>query len=360
LNRREFLQLNLRLSALGLIPSAFLSACTRHGPESAPPAPRGSLLAPTHRLAANNAGTLFYHYDLDHDSLREAVLPLEFPHSAICHPALRNLALVPESGAGRCSVVDVREMRVTKILRAGEGRCFGGHGVFSPDGSRLFLSEFALPPSGAGFVSEWNGLTLERVRSFPSGGRFPHDVAMAADGRTLTVSNLGAETGPHVRSSGIFVARIDLSSARVLGHTEVDEAPGEVRIGPEIPGTWASEDPVMMTDASYFMSYMRIAVPQFRIFIYAHSHRKAVTIWNVDDKRLLREIHFDEQPRALTLMPSRKHTAIAFESGKLEVLDLLTYRVDPSLAPRRHFPVETHMISWSNFAGAPERAPTYG
>lgn len=351
MHRREFLEMNLKLLALGLVPaSALLPACTKNRPSAGPSAlaSLGALMSANHSLAADGKHTQFFYYDLAKEKIDEIPMPLEFPHVAVGHPARRHLVLVPESGGRRACVVDLREKKVIKALEARPGRLFGGHGVFLRDGSRLFCSEFEPPPSGKGYVSEWDASTFRRISSFPSGGRFPHDVAIQPGGTHMTASNLGAEEGPHVKYGGTFVARINLETKKVEERFELNENEAEMN-GVPLAGegvSLAQNDAVMRTDARYFISYMQVANPHFKVFLYAHSHQPVVGIWDIPQKRLVREIRFPEQPRALVLTYPKTHIAVVLPSGRLRFIDVKRKELDDSLEAKLPLRVTTHMNNW--------------
>lgn len=359
------MELNLKLLALGLVPaSGFLSACTKAGKEpaaggSAPGATSlaslGALLSANHSLAADGKHTQFFYYDLGKEKIDEIPMPLEFPHVAVGHPVKRHLVLVPESGGTKACVVDLREQKAVRTLEASKGRLFGGHGVFTKDGSRLYCSEFEPAPSGKGFVAVWDAETFQRIGAFPSGGRFPHDVAIQPGGTHMTASNLGAEEGPHVKFGGTFVSRIELATQKVVERFELNENEAEIN-GEAIAGDGVSiarHDPVMRTDARYFISYMQVANPHFREFLYAHSHQPVVGIWDIAQKRLIKEVRFPEQPRALVLTYPKTHIAVALPSGKLQFINVQRKEIDSSLKAKLPLKVTTHVNNWWPWDSAP-------
>lgn len=363
------MELNLKLLALGLVPaSGLLSACTKGGGQHSSPAPAGEslgslgvLMSANHSLAADGKSTQFFYYDLGKEQIDEIPMPLEFPHVAVGHPSKRHLVFVPESGGRYACVIDLREKKVMKKLEASPGRLFGGHGVFLRDGSRLYCSEFEPLPSGKGFVSVWDANSFERAGSFSSGGRFPHDVALQPGGTHMTASNLGAEEGPHVKFGGTFVAKIDLATQKVTERFELAENEGEMN-GVPIDGggvSLAAGDAVMRTDARYFISYMQVANPEFKTFLYAHSHQPVVAIWDIPKKQLIREIRFPEQPRALVLTFPKTHIAVVLPSGKIHFIDVKRRELDGALVAKLPLRVTTHVNNWWPWDAEP-RGPVGG
>jgi hypothetical protein len=145
----------------------------------------------------------------------------------------------------------------------------------------------------------------------------------------------------------------------VIERTELEDDPNDLNTDPERGGrSLAKDDPVMRTDVRYFISYMRVANPDFRNFFYSHSHRKVVSVWNIQTKRLIREFEFEEQPRGLVVMPSRTHMAVALESGILQFINLKTFEVDHSMSAQHRIAVTTHINSWGGYSGGPMNPPS--
>ncbi len=77
-----------------------------------------------------------------------------------------------------------------------EGRHFFGHGAFSRDGRRLFVSEHDID-TGDGLIGVYDvAAGYRRVGEFPSQGVGPHEAILMADGRTLAIANGGIATDP--------------------------------------------------------------------------------------------------------------------------------------------------------------------
>lgn len=82
------------------------------------------------------------------------------------------------------------------VITAVEGRHFFGHGCFSADGRLLYATEndFA---GNRGMIGVYDGSRgFARIGEFPTYGIGPHDMTLAADGRTLAIANGGIETHP--------------------------------------------------------------------------------------------------------------------------------------------------------------------
>lgn len=85
---------------------------------------------------------------------------------------------------------------IEHALTTPQGRHFGGHGVFTRDGSVLYTTENDYE-SERGIIGIWevkNG--YRRIGEFLSFGIDPHDINLLSDGRTLVVANGGLITHP--------------------------------------------------------------------------------------------------------------------------------------------------------------------
>ena len=105
------------------------------------------------------------------------------------------LALVPARRPGNwMAVVDCRDGAPLDVVRASGGRHFYGHGLFAPDGERLFTTEndFA---TRRGMIVCRSARTLEVIGEFPSGGIGPHQIKLLGD-NLMAVANGGIRTHP--------------------------------------------------------------------------------------------------------------------------------------------------------------------
>ena len=116
----------------------------------------------------------------------------------------------------------------------------------------------------------------------------------------------------------------------------------------------------MRTDARYFISFMQLAHPDFKVFLYAHAHQPVVAIWDIQKLRLIREIRFAEQPRALVLTYPKTHIAVALESGRLHFIDVKRRELDPGLQAALPLRVTTHMNQWWDPESTPPAPPGRG
>ena len=110
---------------------------------------------------------------------------------------------------------------------APEGRHFYGHGAFSIDGRFLYATENDFH-NDAGVIGIYEtGNAWRRIGEYPSGGIGPHEMLLAADGKSLWVANGGILTHPEsgkaklnldtMRSS---IAMVDLKDGTIKGRWE--------------------------------------------------------------------------------------------------------------------------------------------
>ncbi|WP_037309007.1 DUF1513 domain-containing protein [Ruegeria halocynthiae] len=128
----------------------------------------------------------------------EIVFSLPLPargHAAAAHPHRAQAVAFARRPGTFAVVIDCVTGARTAQLDAPAGRHFFGHGVFSPDGARLYTTENDFE-AGEGVIGVWNTDDFARVGEFRSGGIGPHDMRLMPDGKTLVVANGGIETHP--------------------------------------------------------------------------------------------------------------------------------------------------------------------
>ncbi|MGR3377021.1 DUF1513 domain-containing protein [Salipiger abyssi] len=115
-------------------------------------------------------------------------------HAASAHPHRAEAVGFARRPGTYALVVDCRDGAVLHQLSAPEDRQFNGHGVYSPDGTRLFTSEQRVEDS-AGFVGIWDTeANYSRIGEFETHGVGPHDLRVMPDGETLVIANGGIQT----------------------------------------------------------------------------------------------------------------------------------------------------------------------
>jgi hypothetical protein len=130
-------------------------------------------------------------------------------------PAL--LVMFEKHGPG-CCVVDLRAGAVAHTIDASAGRQFYGHGAFSRDGSLLYCTETDVRDRNKGYIAVRDGRDFAYLGDFPSFGQSPHDCLLAADGRTLVVSNGGS---PVHHPDGPNVAYVDVDDRKLVERCDV-------------------------------------------------------------------------------------------------------------------------------------------
>ncbi|WP_226689646.1 DUF1513 domain-containing protein [Ruegeria arenilitoris] len=116
-------------------------------------------------------------------------------HAAAAHPHSAQAVAFARRPGTFAVVIDCATGTEVTRLNAPHGRHFYGHGVFSPDGTRLFTTENDYD-SGDGVIGVWNTDSYTRIGEFTSGGIGPHDMRLMPDGQTLVIANGGIETHP--------------------------------------------------------------------------------------------------------------------------------------------------------------------
>ncbi|AVO39499.1 DUF1513 domain-containing protein [Pukyongiella litopenaei] len=153
--------------------------------------------SPAYLSAARSAGGDYVLVGLS-ETLDE-VFRLPMPsrgHAAAAHPARPQAVAFARRPGMFALVIDCRTGQVAHQLTAPGGRHFYGHGVFSPDGTRLFTTEND-HENARGVVGVWDvAAGYARMAEFGSGGVGPHDIALLPDGETLVLANGGIETHP--------------------------------------------------------------------------------------------------------------------------------------------------------------------
>lgn len=119
-------------------------------------------------------------------------------HAAAAHP-LRPEAVAFARRPGRfADVISCQTGARLARLQPPTGHHFYGHGVFTPDGKRLFTTENDYE-NGRGVVGVWDAEhAYRRLTSFSSGGIGPHDMLLRQHGgeTQLVIANGGIETHP--------------------------------------------------------------------------------------------------------------------------------------------------------------------
>ena len=163
-------------------------------------------------------------------------VPLTYrAHELAPAPDGRLAWVLPRRPGTHALCVDLRSGRAVAAGKAGPGRHFYGHAVYSPDGGRLFVTENDYD-SGRGLVSVRNADTFETIAEFDSGGVGPHQLAWLVGGRTLAVANGGILTHPERRREKLNLDRmrpnltiVDVASGRMIDQARSDAPKSSIR-----------------------------------------------------------------------------------------------------------------------------------
>jgi hypothetical protein len=193
LNRRNFLA---QLFCASLLPG--LALRSRFSLAAGPVVPSvGVVLMPM-------AGKLVL-FDSGTGAVTEIPVPNQEPHSVLVHPLRPREALVLDQAARTATLVDLKD----RIILAGASPTaqfsFSGHGCYSADGKILYLAEFPNDLTAQGLITLRDPQSLRILRSFRTGARWSHNVALLRNGTVLAVGHRGSvkeENRPN--SGGLF------------------------------------------------------------------------------------------------------------------------------------------------------------
>ncbi|UWQ48756.1 DUF1513 domain-containing protein [Leisingera caerulea] len=117
-------------------------------------------------------------------------------HAAAAHPRRPEAVAFARRPGRFADVIDCRSGAAIARLEPPAGHHFYGHGIFSPDGSRLFTTENDYE-TARGVIGVWDAADgYRRIGAFSSGGIGPHDMALRRGAPGLVVANGGIETHP--------------------------------------------------------------------------------------------------------------------------------------------------------------------
>ncbi|NVK13689.1 MAG: DUF1513 domain-containing protein [Rhodobacteraceae bacterium] len=117
-------------------------------------------------------------------------------HAAAAHPSRPEAVAFARRPGRFAEVIDCLSGNALARLEPPAGHHFYGHGVFSPDGSRLYTTENDYE-NARGVIGAWDAADgYRRINAFSSGGIGPHDILLRRDAPGLAVANGGIETHP--------------------------------------------------------------------------------------------------------------------------------------------------------------------
>lgn len=127
--------------------------------------------------------------------LHSVALP-ERGHDVTFDPILRKSVVFARQPGTFMMVFDHTGRDAPLTIPSIAGRHYYGHGVFSPDGALLYVTENDFD-NAAGMVGIYDARDgFRRTGEFPTHGVGPHELILLGDGRTLAICNGGIETHP--------------------------------------------------------------------------------------------------------------------------------------------------------------------
>lgn len=168
---------------------------------------------------------------LDHqlDIVWDLPLPAR-GHATTIRPGGSEALVVARRPGSYAVVFDLADGIRRHTLTPESGRHFYGHGVYSADGSTLWMTENGFE-TGDGVIGVYDAArAYAPIAAFPSGGIGPHQLAMMGDGRTLVVANGGIRTHPESGRKKLnldtmqpSLAYIDAATGRIIEQVRFED-----------------------------------------------------------------------------------------------------------------------------------------
>ena len=153
---------------------------------------------------------------------KAVLIPMSFfGHGVIPHPVERTrVAVFSKWGPGACEI-DLAAKQVTREIEPTAGREFYGHGAWSKDGKTLYGVEAEPRKQGDydGYIVIRDADNMQVLGEFPTFGKAPHDCHILDDGKTLAITNGGAQESGDLGC----VTFVDIASQTLLERVEVPE-----------------------------------------------------------------------------------------------------------------------------------------
>jgi hypothetical protein len=117
-------------------------------------------------------------------------------HAMLIHPKKNQVIVFARRPGYFLLVLDAKTGKVIQRIKTEENRPLCGHGVFSHDGKRLYLTVNNID-LGRGVIHVLDATNnYKQIDEFSSGGIGPHEIGLLRDGKTLVVANGGILTHP--------------------------------------------------------------------------------------------------------------------------------------------------------------------
>ena len=180
--RRHFL---LSSGLLGIAPNSFAKADDEVTYITA----AQSRLGESSFVCLNKLGNVLTEHDI-------AFRGHSFAHSPLQGQA-GHIAAIARRPADFCLIIDGKGNKIFEF-NAQDGRHFYGHGVYSPNGDYLYLSENDYGVNGSrGVIGIYDvANNYQKVNEFDSAGIGSHEIALSRDGSQLIIANGGVQTHP--------------------------------------------------------------------------------------------------------------------------------------------------------------------
>lgn len=169
------------------------------------------------------------------DSAGDILLDVELPgrgHGIALSPTTRHAVVFARRPGDFMVVIDLVERKVLHRVHSTAGRHYYGHGVYSPTGDILYVTENAFE-TGAGKIGIYDAVdNYHRIGEFDSHGIGPHELVLMPDGETLAIANGGIRTHPDMPR-----AKLNLADMRA-SLTLVDRTSGTKTAEYRTPDDW--------------------------------------------------------------------------------------------------------------------------
>ncbi len=132
-------------------------------------------------------------------------------HGSARRPNTNEVAVFSRSPGRYILVIDMSNGEKLTQIKSIEGRHFYGHGVFSPNGQMLYVTENEYD-SGRGLIGIYDTKDNYRlVDTISAHGIGPHAIELLSDGKTLVVANGGILTHPDTGRVKLNLSELDSS-----------------------------------------------------------------------------------------------------------------------------------------------------
>ena len=151
-------------------------------------------------------------------------------HGSARRPNTNEVAVFSRSPGRYILVIDISNGEKLTQIKSIEGRHFYGHGVFSPNGQILYVTENEYD-SGNGLIGMYDTNDNYRlIDTISAHGIGPHAIEILSDGMTLVVANGGILTHPDTGRVKLNLSELDSSltyievpSGKLLFQKRLDE-----------------------------------------------------------------------------------------------------------------------------------------